>query len=56
MLGKVLRIDIDHSRVQNNQILYYVIPHDNPELNGLPEIYAWGFRNPWRCSLDIGIP
>ncbi|XP_062620911.1 HHIP-like protein 1 isoform X2 [Saccostrea cucullata] len=54
LLGKILRIDIDSSEIVNNQIRYYVIPTDNPNVNGLPEIYAWGFRNPWRCSLDSG--
>lgn len=33
----------------------YTIPADNPFLddnNFAPEIYAWGFRNPWRFSFD----
>ncbi|XP_061174344.1 HHIP-like protein 1 [Saccostrea echinata] len=54
LLGKILRIDIGNIEIVNNQIRYYVIPPDNPGVNGLPEIYAWGFRNPWRCSLDTG--
>jgi glucose/arabinose dehydrogenase len=33
----------------------YTIPADNPfvdDNNFAPEIYAWGFRNPWRFSFD----
>ena len=33
-------------------------PHDNPfvgqEATALPEIWAYGLRNPWRCSFDMG--
>lgn len=54
LLGKILRVNIDDASVADNLIRYYSIPPDNPDVNGLPEIYAWGFRNPWRCSLDIG--
>lgn len=45
-LGKILRIDINTKP--------YSIPNDNPFLNGkgLPEIYAYGLRNPWRFSFD----
>jgi glucose/arabinose dehydrogenase len=47
LLGKILRIDVDHGSV-------YVIPPDNPYSNGggLPEIWAIGLRNPWRFSFD----
>lgn len=53
MLGKVLRIDVDNPADGNN----YGIPSDNPFVGNdevLPEIWASGLRNPWRCSFDTG--
>ncbi|MEF8778790.1 MAG: PQQ-dependent sugar dehydrogenase [Natronomonas sp.] len=52
MLGSVLRIDIDGK--ENGK--EYAIPEDNPLVgrDGLDEHYAWGFRNPWRLSIDDG--
>jgi glucose/arabinose dehydrogenase len=50
LLGKVLRLDIDHGAP-------YSIPKDNPFADGkkgLPEIYAYGLRNPWGISFDRG--
>lgn len=46
-LGKMLRIDVDAGSP-------YAIPADNPFVgtNGLDEIYAWGFRNPYAFSFD----
>ena len=46
-LGTILRIDIDRDEP-------YTIPSDNPfvGVDGLDEIYAWGFRNPWKFSFD----
>lgn len=47
LLGKILRIDVNRTP--------YGIPADNPFLgkeNTRPEIYAYGFRNPWRISFD----
>jgi glucose/arabinose dehydrogenase len=51
LLGSVLRIDVD-----GNGEGSYAIPDDNPLVGeeGLDEIYAWGFRNPWRLSFDSG--
>ena len=52
LLGNVLRIDVDRSSEQKN----YGIPDDNPFVNapGEDEIYAYGFRNPYRFSFDLG--
>jgi glucose/arabinose dehydrogenase len=49
LLGKLLRINIDTSETET-----YKIPADNPFLkkNALPEIYAYGLRNPWKFSFD----
>lgn len=49
--GSVIRIDVRDSSEQRP----YSVPMDNPLLgvnNALPEIYAWGFRNPWRMEFD----
>jgi glucose/arabinose dehydrogenase len=50
LLGKILRIDVDHPA--NGKP--YGIPSDNPFANGggEPEIYVIGLRNPWRWSFD----
>jgi glucose/arabinose dehydrogenase len=50
LLGKILRIDIDHPA--NGKP--YGIPADNPFATGggEPEIYITGLRNPWRWSFD----
>jgi glucose/arabinose dehydrogenase len=52
-LGKILRLDVD-KRTGNKP---YGIPPDNPFVgnrNANPEIWAYGVRNPWRCSFDMG--
>ncbi len=49
--GKVLRIDVD----QQDPGKAYASPPDNPFAGsgaGRDEIYALGFRNPWRFSFD----
>lgn len=50
LLGKILRIDIDGGAAAGP----YVVPPDNPYATGggLPEIWHWGLRNPWRTSFD----
>ncbi len=56
LLGAILRLDVDGGTP-------YAIPADNPFANNsqctdgkgqleCPEIFAWGFRNPWRFSFD----
>ncbi len=51
LLGKMLRIDIDHA----DPPLDYRIPADNPFVGvsgAAEEIWAYGLRNPWRFSFD----
>ncbi len=51
LLGKVLRIDVDHREDGKN----YAIPKDNPFLNragARPEIWVYGIRNIWRMAFD----
>ncbi|MEW6488037.1 MAG: PQQ-dependent sugar dehydrogenase [Thermodesulfobacteriota bacterium] len=47
LLGAFLRLDVDAGAP-------YAIPPGNPfaQGGGRPEIFAWGFRNPWRWSFD----
>jgi glucose/arabinose dehydrogenase len=54
LLGKMLRIDVN---VPDSHPPGYVVPPDNPFYQGglpgvLPEIWAFGLRNPWRYSFD----
>ena len=60
LLGKIMRIDVNGTTGSRP----YRIPADNPfaanppcGMDGTgaadcPEIFAWGFRNPWRWSFD----
>jgi len=51
LLGKMLRIDVDHI----DPGLAYAVPADNPfrdRPNVRPEIWAYGLREPWRFSFD----
>ncbi len=53
LLGAILRIDVDHPAHGRP----YSIPPDNPFAKNMPrgvrgEIWAYGFRNPWKWSFD----
>lgn len=48
LLGAILRIDVDADQG-------YTIPPDNPfadGVDGAPEVWVWGVRNPWRFAFD----
>jgi putative heme-binding domain-containing protein len=51
LLSSILRIDVDRKDEGKN----YAIPKDNPFVGmkgARPEVWAYGFRNPWRMSFD----
>jgi glucose/arabinose dehydrogenase len=52
-LGKILRVDINGDDFPDPD-LNYAVPPDNPFVGiaGLDEIWAYGVRNPWRCTFD----
>ncbi|KAH9604586.1 hypothetical protein KSS87_000936 [Heliosperma pusillum] len=63
--GKILRIDVDKlsntkdGKYSRHMWGNYSIPEDNPCIKDrklLPEIWALGFHNPWRCSFDSDQP
>lgn len=48
LLGKILRLDVNHG-------VPYGVPSDNPFINTpntRPEIWSYGWRNPWRLAFD----
>ena len=49
LLGSILRIEVDADEP-------YLIPADNPfvDTDGMDEIFAYGLRNPYRMSFDMG--
>jgi len=58
LLGKILRIAVNGTPAPGKA---YAIPSSNPYAaggispgGGLPEIWAYGLRNPWRFSFDRG--
>ncbi len=65
LAGKVLRLDVrgpdatpgtsDDDDFPADATKNYHVPGDNPFVltpNAAPEIWAYGLRNPWRCSFD----
>ena len=55
LLAKILRLDVDGGKGTSGQA--YLIPKDNPFADGkdgLPEIFAYGVRNPWSLTFDRG--
>ncbi len=57
LLSVMMRLDVDHPDPGRN----YSIPRDNPFVKvpgARGEIFAYGFRNPWRFSFDphVGLP
>ncbi len=53
-LGKLLRIDVSGDDFPGDDRRNYAIPPSNPfvGIEGDDEIWAYGLRNPWRCSFD----
>ena len=51
LLGKMLRVDVS---VPDNDPIGYRVPANNPFVSTAyrPEIWAFGYRNPWRYSFD----
>jgi putative heme-binding domain-containing protein len=51
LLSSILRVDVDHRDPGHA----YRVPPDNPFVHlagARPEVWAYGFRNPWRMSFD----
>lgn len=60
ILGNILRIDVDagdpYGVPDDNPLVDRELPADHPYSGDalVPEIWAWGFRHPWRMSFDRG--
>ncbi len=54
LLGSILRIDPSGDDFPSDNLRDYRIPPGNPFIagGGQPEIFAYGLRNPFRCSFD----
>jgi glucose/arabinose dehydrogenase len=54
LLGKILRVDVNGDDFPADTLRNYAIPSTNPfvGITGDDEIWAYGLRNPWRCSFD----
>jgi glucose/arabinose dehydrogenase len=58
ILGSVLRIDVDdgdpYGVPDDNPFVDFTLPDDHPFALDEPvrEIWAWGFRHPWRLTFD----
>ena len=54
LLGKILRLDVGGDSFPDDPNRTYAIPLDNPFVDkaGRDEIWAYGLREPWRCSFD----
>ncbi len=53
LLAKILRVDVDQPDAARGTA--YRVPSDNPFADGkagLPEIWAYGMRNPWSLTFD----
>ena len=51
LLGSIIRIDVSAA----SEASPYAVPRDNPFVGfpiARPEIWAYGFRNPWRMAFD----
>ena len=51
LLGSILRIDVRDT----SDVFAYSVPSDNPFIDvegAMPQIWAYGLRNPWRFSFD----
>jgi glucose/arabinose dehydrogenase len=51
LLGTVIRLDVSDARPARP----YAVPADNPGISisgARPEVWAYGFRNPWRMAFD----